>query len=63
MNTVLHPNDIPTTWDDLKLAMRHTFVPAYYSREMIKKLQHLKQGSDTVTKYYDALQTILLHLK
>ena len=57
----LHPNDIPTTWDDLKLAMRHTFVPAYYTRDMITKLQHLKQGSDTVTKYYDTLQTTLLH--
>ena len=22
----LHPDYIPTTWDDLKLAMRHTFV-------------------------------------
>ena len=28
---------------------------------MITKLQHLKQGSDTVTKYYDTLQTTLLH--
>ena len=57
----LHPDYIPTTWDDLKLAMRHTFVPAYYTRDMIKKLQHLKQGSETVTKYYDDLQTTLLH--
>ncbi len=57
----LHPDYIPTTWDDLKLAMRHTFVPAYYTRDMIKKLQHLKQGSDTVTRYYDDLQTTLLH--
>lgn len=57
----LHPDYIPTTWDDLKLAMRHTFVPAYYTRDMIKKLQHLKQGSDTVTKYYDDLQRTLLH--
>src|SRR6266511_3398650 len=57
----LHPDYIPTTWDDLKLAMRHTFVPAYYTRDMIKNLQHLKQGSDTVTRYYDDLQTTLLH--
>ena len=57
----LHPDYIPTTWDDLKLTMRHTFVPAYYTRDMIKKLQHLKQGSETVTKYYDDLQTTLLH--
>ena len=57
----LHPNYIPTTWIDLKVAMRHTFVPAYYTRDMLTKLQHLKQGSDTVTKYYDDLQTTLLH--
>ena len=41
--------------------MRHTFVPTYYTRDMIKKLQHLKQGSEPVTKYYDDLQTTLLH--
>ena len=28
---------------------------------MIKKLEHLKEGSDTVTKYYDDLRTTLLH--
>ena len=57
----LHPDYIHITWDDLKLAMRHTFVPTYYTRDMIKKLKHLKQASDTITKYYDDLQTILLH--
>ena len=56
-----YPDYIPTTWDDLKLVMRDRFVDVYYTRGMIKKLQHLKQGSDTVTKYYDDLQTTLLH--
>ena len=42
--------------------MRHTFVPAYYTLDMIKKFQHLKQGSDTVTIHEDSfLETILLH--
>ena len=41
--------------------MRERLVNAYYTRDMIKKLQHLKKGSDTVTKYYDDLQTTLLH--
>ena len=41
--------------------MRDRFVDVYYTRGMLKKLQHLKQGSDTVTKYYDDLQTTLLH--
>ena len=41
--------------------MRDRFVDVYYTHGMIKKLQHLKQGSETVTKYYDDLQTIMLH--
>jgi hypothetical protein len=28
---------------------------------MVKKLQNLHQGSDTVKKYYDALETTLLY--
>src|SRR3954469_6609376 len=57
----LYPDYVPTTWDDLKLVMRDRFVDVYYTRGMIEKLQHLKQGSDTVRKYYDDLQTTLLH--
>ena len=40
--------------------MRDRFVDIYYTCGMIKKLQHLKQGSDTVTTYYDDLRTTLL---
>ena len=47
----LNPDYIPTTWDGLKPVMRERFVDVYYTRGMIKKLQHLKQGSDIVTKY------------
>ena len=46
-----HPNYVPNTWDDLKHVMRDRFVDVYYTHSMIKKLEHLKQGSDTVTKY------------
>jgi hypothetical protein len=52
---------IPTTWVDLKLAMWHRFVPSYYTRDMVKKSQNLHQGSDTVSEYYNALQTTLLY--
>jgi hypothetical protein len=27
---------IPTTWVDLKFAMRHRFVPSYYTHDMVK---------------------------
>mgnify|MGYP005824364717 CR=1 FL=1 len=57
----LNHDYIATTWDGLKHVMRDRFVDVYYTRGMIKKLEHLKQGSDTVTKYYDDLQTTLLH--
>jgi hypothetical protein len=52
---------ISTTWVDLKLAMWHRFVPSYYTRDMVKKSQDLHQGSDTVSEYYNALQTTLLY--
>lgn len=56
-----YPDYIPTTRHDLKLAMQYKFVPSYYTRDMVKKLQNLKQGNDTVKEYYDALETTLLH--
>jgi hypothetical protein len=34
-----YPAYIPTTWHDLKLAMRYRFVPSRYTRDMVKKLQ------------------------
>jgi hypothetical protein len=37
-----HPNDIPQTWIALKQVMRARFVPSYYARDLINKLQQLK---------------------
>jgi hypothetical protein len=34
-----HPNDIPQTWIALKWVMRARFVPLYYARDLINKLQ------------------------
>jgi hypothetical protein len=34
-----HPNDIPQTWISLKRVMRARFVPSYYARDLINKLQ------------------------
>ena len=55
-----YPDYIPTTWHDLKLAMRYRFVPSYYTRDMVKKLQNLKQGNKSVKEYFDVLETTLL---
>jgi hypothetical protein len=40
----LHADNIPTTWAALKDAMRTRWVPPYYQRELLQKLQHLRQG-------------------
>jgi hypothetical protein len=37
-----HPNDIPQTWIALKWVMQARFVPSYYARNLIYKLQQLK---------------------
>ena len=39
----LYPNN-PTTWAALKTAMRTRWVPPYYQRELLQKLQRLRQG-------------------
>lgn len=44
----------------MKRAMRARFVPSYYSRDLLNKLQHLRQGNNTVEDYYQELQTGLL---
>ena len=48
----LYPNNIPTTWAALKIAMRTRRVPPYYQRELLQKLQRLRQGKNCVEEYY-----------
>jgi hypothetical protein len=55
-----NPNNLPRTWDALKRAMRARFVPSYYARDMINKLQQLRQGAKSVEEYYQELQTGML---
>jgi hypothetical protein len=47
-----HHDDIPQTWVALKWMMRARFVPSYYARDLINKLQQLKQGAKSVEEYY-----------
>jgi hypothetical protein len=53
-----HPTEIPTTWDALKVLMCHIFVPSYYARDLLNKLQCLKQGTHSVEEYYLELQIV-----
>jgi hypothetical protein len=55
-----HPNDIPQTWIALKRVMWARFVPLYYARYLINKLQQLKQGARSVEEYYQELQIGML---
>jgi len=55
-----NPNNIPQTWDALKRTMRARFVPSYYARDLLNKLQRLTQGSNSVEEYYQALQMGML---
>jgi hypothetical protein len=47
-----HPSKIPTTWDQLKDALRHRFVPFYFARDLLKQMQRFQQGSRFVEDYY-----------
>jgi hypothetical protein len=45
-------DDKPQTWDALKWVMQARFVPSYYARDMLHKLQQLRQGTKSVEQYY-----------
>jgi hypothetical protein len=34
-----HPTATPTTWTQLKTAMRRRFVPSYYARDLLEKME------------------------
>src|SRR3954469_26021462 len=51
---------VPATWTALKTAMCTRWVPPYYQRELLQKLQRLRQGKNLVEEYYQELQTGLI---
>jgi hypothetical protein len=54
------PINSVTTWIQLKTAMRHRFVPSYYARDFLNKMQRFQQGSQSVEEYYQELQKGML---
>jgi hypothetical protein len=50
------PTATPTTWTQLKAAMRHRFLPSYYARDLLNKMQRFQQVQQSVEEYYQELQ-------
>ena len=48
------------SWMDIKTLIRARFVPSYYRRETLLKLQRLQQGSICVNEYFKMIESILL---
>jgi hypothetical protein len=49
-------NRVPHTWNELKRLMRARFVPTYFERDLLNKMQRLNQGNKLVEDYYQELQ-------
>ena len=49
-----------STWDELKTAMRHRFVPTNYYCELCRRLQGLTQGNKSVEDYYKEMEVVMI---
>lgn len=49
-----------TTWLEMKDVMWARFVPTYYSRNLFKRLQLLKQGKKSVEEYYKEIEIAMI---
>ena len=47
------------TWYDLKSVMMKRFVPKHFHRELVQKLQVLRQGTRSVDDYYKEMEMIM----
>ena len=59
MNGLAAQNVLPSSWEELKVAMRDRFVPPYH-RDLCKKLMRLEQGDKSVHDYYGEIQKGLM---
>ena len=48
------------SWTDIKTLMRARFVPSYYRKDTLLKLQRLRQGSMCVNEYFKIMESMLL---
>jgi len=59
MNNI-NQEPLAASWMDINNLMRARFVPSYYRRETLLKLQRLQQGSMCVDEYYKMMESMLL---
>jgi hypothetical protein len=51
------------TWRDMKVEMRHSFVPPNYTWSLYDKLTNLIQGIKPVDEYYQEMELIMQHVR
>nr|KYP35564.1 hypothetical protein KK1_043387 [Cajanus cajan] len=47
-------------WNELHSALRRRHIPPYYDRELMDKLQRLKQGSSSVEEYRQSMELLMM---
>nr|KYP47972.1 hypothetical protein KK1_030387 [Cajanus cajan] len=47
-------------WNDLRGALRRRYIPPYYDRELMDKLQRLKQGTSSVEVYRQSMELLMM---
>ena len=48
------------TWREMKTIMKKRFVPSYYTRDLHRWLQSMKQGSMSVDEYYKEMEMLMI---
>ncbi|KAL5123900.1 hypothetical protein HKD37_02G004395 [Glycine soja] len=59
---MIHGDPPVEYWNDLKSALRKRHIPSYYERELMNKLQRLRQGSMSVEEYRQQMKLLLLRV-
>uniref|UniRef100_A0A151UE23 Retrotransposon gag domain-containing protein n=1 Tax=Cajanus cajan TaxID=3821 RepID=A0A151UE23_CAJCA len=47
-------------WNELCSSLRMRHIPPYYDRELMDKLQRLKQGSSSVEEYRQSMELLMM---
>uniref|UniRef100_A0A151UEY5 Retrotransposon gag domain-containing protein n=1 Tax=Cajanus cajan TaxID=3821 RepID=A0A151UEY5_CAJCA len=49
-------------WNKLRSALRRRHIPPYYDRELMDKLQRLKQGLSSVKEYRQSMELLMMRV-